>query len=340
MPTPTEARAQLPRSASEAALVNESRRHIQEVLEGRDPRRLVIIGPCSIHDEDAALEYAARLAQLREEVKDMLLLVMRVYFEKPRSGPGWKGFINDPRLDGSCRIGEGLLRARRLLRTLAQRGMPAATEVLDPHSAPYLSDLVAWSAIGARTSESQLHREVASGLESPTGFKNSVDGRLETAVEGAKSAARGHRYLGIDGAGRVSVIATQGNRRPHVILRGGTSGPNYDSGSIEQCERLMVNADLHPAVIVDCSHANSGKDPEKQPGVLSSVVAQMAAGRRSLRGVMLESHLHAGNQKLSDPARLRYGVSVTDGCLDWERSAECVRAMHDALRVAPIHEGS
>jgi 3-deoxy-7-phosphoheptulonate synthase len=330
--TPAEVRASLPLSLSERLLVSRTRQEICNIFTGMDRRKIVIMGPCSIHDEGSTLEYASRLAELREDVQDSLLIVMRTYFEKPRTGPGWKGFINDPRLDGSNAIGEGLIRARNILRSVLALGVPCATEVLDPHSVPYLADAISWSAIGARTSESQLHREVASGLESPVGFKNTIDGRIDVAIEAVKSAARAHRYLGVGQSGRLEVASTKGNPAPHIILRGGSSGPNYDRSSIELTAELARSAALSPAIIVDCSHANSRKVPSKQPAILAELVQCMTENVPGLCGVMLESHIHEGQQKLEDPSALRYGVSITDGCIGWEESEACIREMHARVK--------
>ncbi|MEZ5597147.1 MAG: 3-deoxy-7-phosphoheptulonate synthase [Pseudomonadales bacterium] len=308
------------------------RETVAAVIRGEDPRLLVVTGPCSIHDAHAALEYADRLAGLAQELDDDLVLVMRTYFEKPRTTVGWKGLINDPYLDDSFRIDEGLRIARQLLLDLASRGLPLATEALDPISPQYLHDLIAWSAIGARTTESQTHREMASGLSSAVGFKNGTDGSLETAINALRSVAAPHRFLGINSAGQVSVVHTRGNPNAHIVLRGGSSGPNYDVTSVARCESQMRAAGLHAAIMVDCSHANSAKDHTRQIAVARDVAAQIEAGNRSIIGVMLESHLHEGNQPIGDGRNLRYGVSVTDACIDWESTAGLLRELAGRTR--------
>ena len=298
--------------------VAESRHTIETIIDGRDPRLMVVVGPCSIHDVDAARDYARRLKALSERVSDQLYIVMRVYFEKPRTTVGWKGLINDPAMNDSFDIDLGLKIGRTLLRDILAIGLPTATEALDPITPQYLNDLICWSAIGARTTESQTHREMASGLSSPVGFKNGTDGGLDVAINALKSVSHPHRFLGINADGCVSVIETTGNQYGHVVLRGGSSGPNYQSDAIKRCEEALRNAGLPTHIMVDCSHANSGKDPSQQPSVARNVAQQIAAGSQSIMGLMLESNLEAGNQPIpEDLAALRYGVSVTDGCIDW-----------------------
>ena len=298
--------------------VSSSRSVIEQIIDREDHRLMVVVGPCSIHDVTAALDYARRLQELSERVAETLYLVMRVYFEKPRTTVGWKGLINDPNLDDSFAIESGLETGRTLLRDILAMGLPIATEALDPITPQYLHDLISWSAIGARTTESQTHREMASGLSSPVGFKNGTDGGLAVAVNALQSVANPHRFLGINSDGKVSVFETSGNRYGHIVLRGGSDGPNYSAEHIARCEAALEAANLHANIMVDCSHANSEKNPALQPAVAQNVGEQIVQGNQSIIGIMLESNLEAGNQViLSDPSALRYGVSVTDGCIDW-----------------------
>lgn len=331
--TPDELRAQLPLSDVAEATVRRGRHAIEDVLDGRDRRMIVVVGPCSIHDTAAAMDYARRLKALADEFAGELLIVMRAYFEKPRTTTGWKGLINDPHLNDSFDIAEGLAIARRLLLDINELGLPAGTEALDPISPQYLSDLIAWSAIGARTTESQTHREMASGLSTPVGFKNGTDGSLGVAINSLLSVSTPHSFLGIDPAGRVAVVRTTGNRYGHVVLRGGARGPNFDAKHIAQVESELAAKGLRASIMVDCSHANSGKDPARQPAVMKDVVDQVCAGNRSIIGVMIESHIHGGNQSIpADPKALRYGMSVTDACLDWEATAAMLREAAGRLR--------
>ncbi|TVS16802.1 MAG: 3-deoxy-7-phosphoheptulonate synthase [Gammaproteobacteria bacterium] len=331
--TPEQLKAVLPLSDAARDSVARNRTAVRNILDRRDPRLLVVVGPCSIHDVDAAHEYARRLSTLAAEVSDTLLLVMRVYFEKPRTTVGWKGLINDPHLNDSFKIEEGLLLARRLLIDLAEMDLGLATEALDPITPQYLQDLISWSAIGARTTESQTHREMASGLSSAVGFKNGTDGGLDVAINALQSVSRPHRFLGINGAGQVAVIHTRGNRYGHVVLRGGGGKPNHDAASIARCEAALAAAGVEANLMVDCSHANSNKDPARQTLVLEDVVQQIAAGNTSLIGVMIESHLQFGNQPLpKDLSQLRYGVSITDGCIDWATTEQCLRDAAATLR--------
>ncbi|HSG89150.1 MAG TPA: 3-deoxy-7-phosphoheptulonate synthase [Pseudomonadales bacterium] len=333
LPTPEALKRELPLTAQAQATVTRGRDAVRAILDRRDPRLLVVVGPCSIHDVDAAHDYARRLQALAEEVEDSLLLVMRVYFEKPRTTVGWKGLINDPYLNDSFRIEEGLHIGRRLLLDLSELGLPLATEALDPISPQYLQDLISWSAIGARTTESQTHREMASGLSSAVGFKNGTDGGLEVAINALKSTSRPHRFLGINAAGQVAVIHTRGNGYGHVVLRGGSGGPNHDADSVAACERALEAAGIAANLMIDCSHANSAKDPGRQPLVLDDLVSQIEAGNRSIIGTMIESNIEFGNQPLSaDRTAMRYGVSVTDGCIDWETTATCLRDAATRLR--------
>ena len=313
--------------------VAETREAIENILDRTDHRLMVVVGPCSIHDVNAAMEYAQKLKHLAEQVDDTLLLVMRVYFEKPRTTVGWKGLINDPHLDDSFDIEAGLTIGRSLLKDIQQLGLPTATEALDPITPQYLQDLISWSAIGARTTESQTHREMASGLSSAVGFKNGTDGGLEVAVNAMKSVCNPHRFLGINSEGKVSVFETRGNRYGHVVLRGGTAGPNYNSQHIALCEEALDKAGLPANIMVDCSHANTEKQPDRQPLVAADVAEQIVAGNRSIIGLMLESNLRAGNQKIpSNLEELEYGVSVTDGCIDWETTESLLLDIAAQLR--------
>ena len=316
--------------ASERAMrtVSQARQTVANILQGSDPRLLVVVGPCSIHDIGAAMEYAQRLKVLAEQVQDQLFVVMRVYFEKPRTTVGWKGLINDPHMDDSFRIEDGLHIARKLLVDLNDLGLPCGTEALDPITPQYLGDLIAWSAIGARTTESQTHRELASGLSSPVGFKNGTDGNLDVAVNAMLSAAQQHAFLGINEFGQVALTHTRGNAFGHLILRGG-SVPNYDSVAVAEASDTLAAAKLPVNIVVDCSHANSRKNHQLQTRVLKDVVGQLVDGNRAIKGVMLESNLFDGNQKLGDPKELKYGVSITDACLGWQATED---ALHEAAQ--------
>jgi 3-deoxy-7-phosphoheptulonate synthase len=326
MPSPEELKQRVPLSEAAAATVTRGRREIEAILEGRDPRLLVVVGPCSLHDTAAGLDYARRLRALAEEVDDTLLLVMRVYLEKPRTSVGWEGFTNDPRLDGSFRVAEGMERARRFLVEVNALGLPVGTEALDPIAPQYRGDLVAWNAIGARTAESQIHRNLASGLSTPIGFKNGTDGSVAAAVNAILAAARPHAFLGIDDRGRSAVVRTRGNPHGHVVLRGGGGRPNFDSVSVALAEQALARADLPRRVVIDCSHANSWKDPSLQPFVVRDAVNQIRQGNGSIVGLMIESFLEPGSQPIpADPAQLRYGCSVTDGCLGWDRTVDTLR---------------
>lgn len=329
--TPRELRKSLPRTDTATQNVEAARQVVEAILDRRDPRLLVVAGPCSIHDMEAAKDYAQRLKKLHDEYSDSLYIVMRVYFEKPRTTVGWKGFINDPDLNDSFHIEKGLRQARELLIWLAELGLPAGTEALDPISPQYLSDLFAWTAIGARTSESQTHREMSSGLSTPVGFKNGTDGSLDIAINAMKSASSPHRFLGINNDGQVSRLETRGNAFGHIILRGG-SEPNYDSVSVALAEQALSKADLPNNLMVDCSHANSHKNYELQPLVADNVCKQIIEGNRSIVGVMLESHIDKGNQKLgTDLSALQYGVSITDECIDWPTTEILLQSMASQL---------
>ncbi|WP_263079107.1 3-deoxy-7-phosphoheptulonate synthase [Endozoicomonas sp. Mp262] len=338
--TPEILKKEMPASEKAAYTVSAGRNTIQRILDGDDHRVFVVVGPCSIHDVGAAIEYAGRLKRLSEELKDTLLLVMRVYFEKPRTTVGWKGLINDPYMDDSFKIEEGLHISRRLLLDIAEMGLPTATEALDPVTPQYLQDLISWSAIGARTTESQTHREMASGLSSAVGFKNGTDGSLDVAMNALQSVSSPHRFLGLNGKGQVAVTHTQGNKYGHVVLRGGSNRPNYDSVNVALCEKILSDVGIKPNIMIDCSHANSNKDPALQPLVLENITHQIIEGNRSIVGLMLESNLCWGSQKITAPDKMKYGVSVTDACIDWDTTEEILRDMTNKLRdVLPNRRG-
>ena len=322
---PRELKRRYPQTAASTRTVETARQVVRDILDGRDSRKLGVVGPCSIHDPEQALEYAKRFKALAEATAGQLFLVMRVYFEKPRTTVGWKGFINDPHLDDSFLMEEGLAAARKLLLDLAEMGVPAGIEALDPITPQYLADLVAWSAIGARTTESQTHREMASGLSMPVGIKNGTDGGVQVAINALKSMATPHAFLGIDQDGRCALHQTRGNRHGHVVLRGGSSGPNYDAASVAAATAELGQAGVSSKVMIDCSHGNSNKDHNRQPIVLADVIDQMAAGNDDVIGFMIESHLHAGNQPMAPKAELKYGVSITDACIDWETTDRILR---------------
>ena len=333
MPTPAEVKAQYPLTHAAAETVLRGRTVLREILDRRDPRRFVVVGPCSIHDPDAALEYARKLHALAREVEETMFIVMRVYFEKPRTHTGWKGFINDPHLDDSFRIDEGIRRARALLLAFAELGLPTGSEALDPQTPQYLADLITWYAIGARTTESQTHREMASGLSAPVGFKNGTDGGLDVAVNAMRAASAPHSFLGISPEGRASIVRTSGNRHGHLVLRGGGGRPNYDTVSVRLAENALAKAALPANLVVDCSHANSLKDYTLQPLVFADCVHQIAEGNTSIVGLMLESNLKAGQQAIpADLSQLQYGVSVTDACIDWDTTEKTLLSAHKLLR--------
>ena len=330
--TPEEVKRRLPLTQRAADTVFRSREVIRAILERRDPRLFVVVGPCSIHDVVAAREYAERLKRLSDEVGSTLVLIMRVYFEKPRTTVGWKGLINDPDLDDSFHIEKGILLARELLLYVAELGLPAGTEALDPIMPQYLSELITWTAIGARTTESQTHREMASGLSTPVGFKNGTDGSLATSINALESVRHPHHFLGITQQGQSAVFRTRGNQHAHVVLRGGGGRVNYDAVSIALAERQLSQANLPANIVVDCSHGNSNKDPSVQPLVAENCVAQILDGNRSIVGLMLESHLKPGNQPIpKDLSTLEFGVSITDPCIGWDSTEALLRKLHRSL---------
>ncbi len=331
--TPEQLKTDMPSSEAAVASVQQGRQVVRDILDRKDHRIFIVVGPCSIHDVEAAKEYAARLRDLAEEVSDTLYLIMRVYFEKPRTTVGWKGLINDPYMNDTFKIQDGLHIARRLLIDLAEFGLPLSTEALDPISPQYLQDLITWSAIGARTTESQTHREMASGLSSAVGFKNGTDGSLTVATNALMSVANPHRFLGIDQGGKVSIVSTKGNPYGHVVLRGGGGKPNYDSVNISLAEQALAKSDLAQNIMVDCSHENSNKNPALQPLVMDNVTNQILEGNKSIIGLMVESNLKHGRQNI--PANLddlEYGLSVTDGCISWDETAEAIRSMRNKLK--------
>lgn len=333
LPTPNEIKKLIPATKKSIDLVLKSRQVIQNILDGKDKRLFVVIGPCSIHDPKAAEEYAKKLKELAKKVEDVFYLVMRVYFEKPRTTVGWKGLINDPHLDDSFHIEKGLKIARKLLIKFTSMGLPTATEALDPITPQYLAELVSWSAIGARTTESQTHREMASGLSMPVGIKNGTDGNIKIAINALKSVRMPHHFLGINQAGKIAKFDTKGNKYAHIVLRGGNGKPNYDQASITSCERELEGNGLRKKIIVDCSHDNSNKDHALQPQVLLDCVGQIRAGNQSIVGFMMESNLFEGNQNIpEDLSQLKYGVSVTDKCMSWEMTEKCLLEAAAKLR--------
>ncbi len=331
--TPKALKEEIPVSETARKTVTEGRTTIENILDGKDHRILVVVGPCSIHDVDAAKDYAKRLKTIAEEVSDTLYVVMRVYFEKPRTTTGWKGLINDPYLNDSFKITDGLHVGRQLLLDIAELGLPTATEALDPISPQYMQDLISWSAVGARTTESQTHREMASGLSSAVGFKNGTDGSLTVAINALQSVASPHRFLGINSEGSVSIITTAGNSYAHVVLRGGDGKPNYDSVSVSLAEQQLKDAGIPTNIMVDCSHANSNKDHDLQPLVMENVTNQILEGNKSIIGIMVESNLKPGNQKITPNLDdLEYGVSITDACIDWKTTERSLRDMSEKLK--------
>ncbi len=332
LPSPAALLAELPKTDAQADFVTRSRRDIHRLIFTDEKRFLLIVGPCSIHDLKAGRDYAAKLAQLAREVQDRVMIVMRVYFEKPRTTVGWKGLIMDPHLDGSHDIATGLRTARTFLREVLDLGLPTATELLDPITPQYIADLICWSAIGARTTESQTHRQMASGLSMPLGFKNGTDGSITSAVNAIKAASQPQTFLGISLEGHAATIVTRGNPDCHIVLRGGAAGPNYAAQHIARTEELLAKAKLPKSILVDASHDNSSKQPERQPEVMRDLLAQIAAGNTSIMGAMVESNLHAGNQAFPQPKEtLKYGVSITDGCIDWATTETMIREIHAAL---------
>ena len=329
--TPEELKSKLPVSESVRLAINGYRETVRNIVDRRESRFLVIVGPCSIHDVEAAREYAQRLKALSDEIADQVFIVMRAYFEKPRSTVGWKGLINDPYLDDSFKVAQGLHIGRKLLLDLSEMGLPLATEALDPITPQYLQDLISWSAIGARTTESQTHREMASGLSCPVGFKNGTDGALSVAINALQSVANPHRFLGISPDGQVSVVHTRGNAHAHIVLRGGSNGPNYSAEHIANCEAALAKLELTQSIMIDCSHANSNKDHRQQRNVVDAVRAQLDKGNQSITGLMIESHLNAGNQSINNAGGLNYGVSITDACIDWQETEELLRGLAGSL---------
>jgi 3-deoxy-7-phosphoheptulonate synthase len=331
--SPREVGAKLPVSKASARTVASARRAIRELLRGRDPERLlVIVGPCSIHDPETALEYAARLREVARATRDALVVVMRTYFEKPRTALGWKGFLNDPNLDGSCDVGLGIELTRALMLEINELGVPCASELLDPLTGPYLEDLLSWVAIGARTVESQTHRELASGLAAPVGIKNPTSGDLQPAADALLTVSRPHSFLGIDGDGRAAVIRTLGNRDAHLVLRGGASRPNHGADALRKAAALAEPVELARPVVVDCAHANSGKDHERQATVCRGVLEYFRAGAPVLAGIMLESNLRPGRQPFEPGGKAPGGLSITDPCIGWEETEDLVYAAADAAR--------
>ncbi len=333
MPTPEEINARLPLSAKAAKTVTHGRKLLRDIIDRKDHRLFVVVGPCSIHDPVAGLDYARRLKKLADDVGDTLQIIMRVYFEKPRTTVGWKGYINDPFMDDSFQVNVGMEKAREFLLAVNELGLPAGTEALDPYGPQYYGDLITWTAIGARTTESQTHREMSSGLSTPVGFKNATSGDLTVATNAILSASNPHSFLGLNSEGRVAIVRTKGNAYGHVVLRGGDGKPNYDTVSVAVAEQALAKAKLPANIVVDCSHANSSKKPELQPLVMADIVNQIRNGNKSLLGVMIESNIVAGNQSIpADLSQLKYGCSVTDGCVDWDTTEKMIRDAAVLLR--------
>ena len=333
--TPIEIKTRLPLTDLQQITVLKSRQGIEAILDGKDTRKFIVVGPCSIHDVKAAQEYAKRLKILADQVSDQLLLIMRVYFEKPRTTVGWKGLINDPNLDDSCQIEKGLVMARSLLIKIAEIGLPAATEALDPIALQYIDELISWTAIGARTTESQTHREMASGLSMPVGFKNGTDGSIQVALNALHAASEPHNFLGINEEGQVSIFRTTGNAYGHIILRGGERQPNYDTETVKLTKEKLKEANLPQRIAIDCSHGNSRKDHRLQASVFENVIQQILDGNNSIVGLMLESNLYEGNQSIpSNLDQLKYGVSVTDKCMGWKETERIILAASEKLRNA------
>jgi len=335
LPSPRVVKAELPLTPAAAASVAQARKSIRDILHGRDRQRLLVVsGPCSIHDPEAALDYARRLREVARGIEDVVVLVMRTYFEKPRTTVGWKGLINDPHLDGSCDVTTGLRLARRLLLQINELGLPAAGEMLDPITPQYMADLLSWGAIGARTTESQTHREMASGLSMPVGFKNGTDGGLEVALNAMISASHPHTFLGINHDGATAMIRTRGNPDRHVVLRGGSGGTNYGSADIARAAEMLRKEAIHRPVMIDCSHDNSGKDHTRQGEVWRDVVSQFIAGQEAVMGLLVESNLHPGKQTWKADAPLAYGISITDACIGWDETASLLQETAARLREA------
>lgn len=333
VPSPDDLHAELPAPEASLQTTLDNRLAIQDILDDKDQRLFVIVGPCSIHDIDAALDYAGRLKKLADQVKDTIIPVMRVYFEKPRTTVGWKGLINDPFMDDSFHIEEGLKAARQLLIDVTKTGLPTSIEALDPVTPQYFAELISWAAIGARTTESQTHREMASGLSMPVGFKNGTDGKITVAINAMKSALSPHHFLGFESTGRIAKYATRGNAYSHVVLRGGDSGPNYNADNVNACETKLKDEGLRDKIMIDCSHGNSSKDYRNQPKVFRDVINQVLAGNRAICSMMVESNIHEGNQKITKELKeLKYGVSVTDSCINWETTEELFLEAHEKLK--------
>ncbi|WP_159943013.1 MULTISPECIES: 3-deoxy-7-phosphoheptulonate synthase [unclassified Nocardiopsis] len=329
---PRDLLAELPLGPERSALVEDARAEVKRVLDGDDDRLLVVVGPCSVHDTESAMDYARRLADLAPSLRDDLCVVMRVYFEKPRTTVGWKGLINDPGLDDTYDVHRGLRTARKLLLDINSLGLPAGTEFLDPITPQYIADVVSWGAIGARTTESQVHRQLSSGLSTPVGFKNGTDGDVQVAVDAVGAAAASHTFFGVDPTGAGSVVVTDGNPDCHVILRGGRNGPNFDAEPVNAALDVIEGAGLPRRLMIDASHANSGKDHKRQPGVAAAIAAQVAEGQKGIIGVMLESFIVEGAQKLGDPADLTYGQSITDKCMGWDTTADVLAQLAESVR--------
>ena len=339
--TPSELQALCPASPEDEARIASFRHSVRDIIKGKDNRLLGIIGPCSIHDPEAAIDYASRLKKLSDSVSDVFLIVMRTYFEKPRTALGWKGLITDPDMDESCNIEKGLIIARKLLLQITGIGLPVGCEVLDPIVPQYTDELMSWSSIGARTTESQTHRSLASGLSVSVGFKNSTSGDLTAAVNAVKSASRPASFIGVERDGRLAVFRSKGNDCCHLILRGGDNGPNYYEDDVEEAKKMMESLSLDPRIIIDCSHQNSHKDWRRQKRVLRSVIDQVRWGETAIKGFMLESNINEGSQKIPDDlSKLQYGVSVTDGCIGWEETEQIVQHAAELIREARRNGGS
>ena len=331
LPSPEFYQKKYPSSEQQTSLIKESRKTIENIIEGKDSRLLLLMGPCSIHDTKAGIEYAEKLKELADKVSKNIYIVMRVYFEKPRTTVGWKGLINDPDLNGSYNIPKGIETARKFLSEVTRRGLPTATEFLDPFTPQYIGDLVSWGAIGARTAESQTHRQMASGLSMPIGFKNGTGGSVQLAIDGMIACNGEHAFLGIDNDGKTSIVITKGNKANHIILRGGASGPNYDKDSIIDAQELLKKNNLVPNIVVDCAHGNSNKDHNRQPIVFKEVIEQRLAGNEKIIGIMLEGNINPGNQSLGNVEDLEFGVSITDKCVGWEKTEEIILEANNLL---------
>jgi len=331
--SPEEMKADLPETEAASRVVADARRQIGQILRGTDPRRLVIVGPCSLHDIEATLDYARRLKKVQQELSSRVLIIMRAYFEKPRTTLGWKGMLYDPHLDLSYDIDFGIRQSRKILCEVSEIGLPCGTEFLDPIVPQYLADLISWAAIGARTTESQIHRQMASGLSMPIGFKNATDGNLNVALDAIKASSNPHSFLGIDRNGKVIIAETKGNKYGHIVLRGGSGGPNYASEYVAFAEILLQKQHVPNGIVIDCSHANSHKNHKKQRDALFDIADQIGAGNKSIAGVMLESFLGEGNQSIGSPGGLKYGVSLTDKCIGWDETEELIRYLAEAIQI-------